>query len=316
MRARKAGNTLGFLVAVLILVGGAVHAAPSPDASRTAPSLDFIASPYADFLFYLLHRENANFPDLRAAVPIDDVKELNTGSFLPGYAMVSDIRSYADLYRLAYTYDDSTAIVAALKQGEAHFPAFMAYWQRNVEPKERETIAAWKAEEAKARNVERLEDLTRLRFPYSTVKVAVIALGPLGGNLQNPPIMFATMKDASLPAVVGYDGTHMMLSGHADDWKKRRNATQAINLIYAHGGTSYDIEEALCLLMQSKLPATYGLGAEHSPYDGGDTPRRVLLRAMERDWDHYRADTSMNAMDFAIDETLRTFGATGVAALP
>jgi len=174
MRARKAGNTLGFLVAVLILVGGAVHAAPSPDASRTAPSLDFIASPYADFLFYLLHRENANFPDLRAAVPIDDVKELNTGSFLPGYAMVSDIRSYADLYRLAYTYDDSTAIVAALKQGEAHFPAFMAYWQRNVEPKERETIAAWKAEEAKARRSGFIDGWRHVRSDRPTFRMVLI----------------------------------------------------------------------------------------------------------------------------------------------
>lgn len=315
MRARKAGHTLGFLAAVLMLAAGAVHAAP-PDVSRTAPSLDFVASPYADFLFYLLHRDNANFPDLRASVPLDDVKELNTGAFLPGYALVSDIRSYADLYRLAYTYDNSAALVAALKQGEAHFPAFMAYWRREVEPREQETIAAWKIEEAKSRNVARLEDLTRLRFPYATVKVAVIALGPLGGNLQNPPIMFATMKDASLPAVVGYDGTHMMLSGHADDWKKHKKAAQAINLIYAHGGTSYDIEEALCLLMQAKLPATYGAGADHSPVDSGDTPRRVLLRAMERDWDRYRGDTAMNAMDFAIDETIRTFGAAGVATLP
>jgi hypothetical protein len=316
MRARKAQRTLGFLVAVLMLIVGAVHASPSTDATRTAPTLEFVASPYADFLFYLLHRDNANFPDLRASVPLDDVKELNTGAFLPAYAMVSDIRSYADLYRLAYTYDNSAALVAALKQGESHFPAFMAYWRRNVEPREQETIAAWKAEEAKARNVERLEGLTRLRFPYSTVKVAVIALGPLGGNMQNPPIMFATMKDASLPAVVGYDGTHMMLSGHADDWKKRHKASQAINLIYAHGGTAYDIEEALCLLMQAKLPATYGTGAGQSPADIGDTPRRVLLRAMERDWDRYRADPSMNATDFAIDETIRTFGATGVATLP
>jgi hypothetical protein len=155
-----------------------------------------------------------------------------------------------------------------------------------------------------------------LRFPYSTVKVAVIALGPLGGNMQNPPIMFATMKDASLPAVVGYDGTHMMLSGHADDWKKRKKAAQAINLIYAHGGTSYDIEEALCLLMQAKLPAIYGMGADRSAADAGDTPRRVLLRAMERDWDRYRGDASINAVDFAIDETIRTFGTTGVATLP
>jgi hypothetical protein len=316
MRARNAGHTLGFLAAVLMLAGGAVHAAPSPDVSRNAPSLDFVASPYADFLFYLLHRDNANFPDLRASVPLDDVKELNTGAFLPGYALVSDIRSYADLYRLAYTYDNSAALVAALKQGEAHFPTFMAYWRREVEPREQETIAAWKIEETRSRNVARLEDLTRLRFPYATVKVAVIALGPLGGNLQNPPIMFATMKDASLPAVVGYDGTHMMLSGHADDWKKHKKAAQAITLIYAHGGTSYDIEEALCLLMQAKLPATYGADADHSSVDSGDTPRRVLLRAMERDWDRYRGDTSMNAMDFAIDETIRTFGASGVATVP
>jgi hypothetical protein len=316
MRACKTGNTLGFIAAALMLLTCAVHAAPPDHAARAGASLDFVASPYADFLFYLLHRDNANFPDLRASVPIDDVKELNTGELLPAYAMVSDIRSYADLYKLAYTYDNSAALVAALKQGEAHFPTFLAYWQQHVEPREQQTITVWKAEEVKARHVERLEELTRLRFPYATVKVAVIALGPLGGNMQNPPIMFATMKDSSLPAVIGYDGTHMMLSGHADDWKQRKHAAQAINLIYAHGGTSYDIEEALCLLMQSKLPQAYGAGSDHSPSDVGDTARRMLLRAMEHDWDRYRSDASMNAMDFAIDETIRTFSASGVATLP
>ncbi|WP_109123518.1 hypothetical protein [Dyella sp. C11] len=206
-------------------------------------------------------------------------------------------------------------LINTLKLGEPRFGDFMSYWRQHVEPREQSTIAAWTAEEARSHHVRHLEDLARMPFPYSSVKVAVIGLGPLGNNMDNPPIMFATMKDASLPAVVGYEGMHMMMSGRNGDWKKRRNATQAINLISARGGTAYDIEEALCLLMQSKLPATYG-DSSVAASDAGDTPRRVLLRAMERDWDAYRANASINAADFAIDEAIRTFGSGGVAALP
>ena len=289
-------------------------AAPSAHAGNNGATLDFVASPYADFLAYLLRRENANFPDLRASVPLDGIKELNTGSFLPAYAMVSDVHSYADLYKLAYTYDDSAVLINTLKQSEPHFPNFMAYWRQHVEPTEQATIAAWKAEEAKTHHVDRLEQLTRMRFPYASVKVAVIALGPLGQNMESPPIIFATTKDADLSAVIGYEGTHMIMSSRADGWRKRHNATKAIDAISARGGTSYDIEEALCLLMQSKLPGSYGAGHDVSVSDSGDTPRRVLLRAMERDWDRYQANASMTAADFAIDETLRTFGSGNVAA--
>lgn len=313
MEKGKQGFVLRAALTALWMLGTAAHAAPATTSGHDRAALEFVASPYADFLFYLLHRDNANFPDLRASVPLDGVKELNTGMFLPAYVMASDVRSYDDLYKLAYTYDDSAVLVTTLRQGEPRFKSFMTYWQQHVEPVEQATIVAWKAEEAKSHNVERLEQLTRLRFPYASVKVAVIALGPLGKNMENPPIMFATMKDADLSAVVGYEGTHMMMNQRDGGWKKRRNAARAIDAISAHGGTSYDIEEALCLLMQSKLPASYGEGHQIAASDAGDTPRRVLLRAMERDWNRYRNDASMNAADFAIDETLRTFGAGNVA---
>ncbi|PXV53168.1 hypothetical protein SAMN04487785_12111 [Dyella jiangningensis] len=316
MESSKVRSSRWIAIAACLLLSAFVGAMPAAHAGENAVRLDFEASPYADFLFYLLHRDNRNFPDLRASVPMDDVKTLNTGAFLPAYAMASDVRSYADLYKLAYTYDDSKVLIDTLKQGEWHFPAFMTYWRQQMEPREQATIASWKAEEAKGRHVERLEALTRMRFSYASVKVAVIALGPLGTNMQNPPIMFATMQDANLPAVIGYEGTHMMMSAHNADWKRRKNASQAIALISARGGTAYDIEEALSLLMAAKLPASYDEASDLPSHDEGDTPRRELLRAMERDWDRYHANTSMTAADFAIDETLRTFGAGGVAKNP
>ncbi|WP_109123519.1 hypothetical protein [Dyella sp. C11] len=95
MHVRKKRRAMGFAVTMMLLLCGMAHAAPAATAAQGA-SLEFVASPYADFLFYLLHRDNANFPDLRAAVPLDGIKELNTGSFLPAYAMASDVRSYAD----------------------------------------------------------------------------------------------------------------------------------------------------------------------------------------------------------------------------
>ena len=41
--------------------------------------------------------------------------------------------------------------------------------------------------------------------------------------------------------------------------------------------------------------------------------RHKWLRAMERDWDRYSANASMTEADFAIEETIRTFGTNGVA---
>ena len=76
----------------------------------------------------------------------------------------------------------------------------------------------------------------------------------------------------------------MMLGPKAANWEKRRDADQAIHLMEANGGTDYDVEEALCLLLQAKISIEAGmtprdyLTSEH--YTQG-TPRRRLLVRLE-----------------------------------
>jgi hypothetical protein len=77
----------------------------------------------------------------------------------------------------------------------------------------------------------------------------------------------------------------------------------------SHGGTEYDIEEALCLLMQVKLSqqfagtaADYRASARLAP-----SPRRTLLIELENDWPSYASSGSGDAADFVIAETIKTF---------
>ena len=66
----------------------------------------------------------------------------------------------------------------------------------------------------------------------------------------------------SLARVIGHEGTHMIVGPKAADWENGKNADQARQLMSAHGGSDYDIEEALCLLMQAKLSTLSGATAK------------------------------------------------------
>jgi hypothetical protein len=106
----------------------------------------------------------------------------------------------------------------------------------------------------------------------------------------------------------------MMLGPKGADWKKRKNGDEAIRLMTANGGGDYDVEEALCLLMQAKL--SIASGVTPSDYLSSTTytevtPRRKLLLTLERDWTTYLASSGTNIADFLIAETIKTFGKDG-----
>ncbi|RDI97915.1 hypothetical protein DVT68_12505 [Dyella solisilvae] len=304
------------LFSLALSIGGLAQAAqPAVHASGSKVTLDFVASPYADFLFYLLHRDITAFPQLKSAAPLQDVAPLTSGALLPGYVFASNAKSYNDLYRVAYSYENSAALVRALKQGQSHYAAFETFWRNQISPKEQATIDAWRAQQAQGDVMERLEKLARMPFPYGSLRVAVIGLGPLGHSIQNPPTLFATLDGASLPSVVGYEGTRMMLDAKGGNWRQGANAARAIRLVTAHGGSDYDLEEAVCLLMQTKLTQAYGARPSRDDSALANTPRLELLRAMERDWAQYEGASSLNVADFAVGEAIKTFGGEPVAEL-
>jgi hypothetical protein len=110
---------------------------------------------------------------------------------------------------------------------------------------------------------------------------------------------------------IGHEGTHMMLAQREQDWKKRKHGDEAVRLITANGGTDYDVEEALCLLMQAKLSIAYGATPKNylSSEDFTEaSPKRTLLLTLERDWPRYLASSDTNIADFLIAETIKAFG--------
>jgi hypothetical protein len=274
-------------------------------------TITYVNSPYADFLFYLFYRNAGPFSALKSAVPLDDVSQLQDDSFLPDETAASAIASYAELYKLVSTYDAHAPLTVELQKGEPHYQAFFSFWKMQIGPKEEQTIAAWKKQEADWPPVVHLEQLERLKFPFSSVKVAMLSLDPQGSSMQGPPTIFTTTQVPSLAWAIGHEGTHMMLGPKGADWKNRKDAQQAIRLITANGGGEYDVEEALCLLMQAKLsiasgatPKGYLVSQDYTRV----SPRRTLLLTLERDWPSYQAASDINIADFLIAETIKTFG--------
>jgi hypothetical protein len=231
---------------------GSTQGAPSATVIKPV-EITYAKSPYSDFLFYLFYRSTGMFPELKAAVPLDDLPVLDDGSFLPDDAGASAVTSYAELYRLAATYDDHLRLNDLLKRGEVHYGKFYSYWKEYIAPREDETISAWKRQEAKWPPVPHLEQIERFKFPFASIRIEVIALDPQGSSMQGPPAIFTTVQVPSLAWAIGHEGTHMMLGPKGADWTKRKNGDEAVRLMTKNGGGAYDVEEALCILMQAKL---------------------------------------------------------------
>jgi hypothetical protein len=273
-------------------------------------AISYTKSPYADYLFYLLYRSTGSFTDLSSAVPLKDISPLQDGSFLPDEVAASTVTNYAQLYDRASTYDAHVLLTEMLKKGEPQFPAFLNYWQKFIAPKEDQTIRAWTNQGAQWDPVEHLEQTERIGFPFSQIKIAMLALDPQGSSMQGPPTIFTTIRVPSLAWAIGHEGTHMILGPKGANWTKRENANEAIRLMMKSGGGEYDIEEAACLLMQAKLsiadhttPTNYLSSSDFT----SESPRRTLLLALERDWPRYQESKSANFADFLIAETIKTF---------
>ena len=151
--------------------------------------------------------------------------------------------------------------------------------------------------------------MTRLRFPFSTIAIDLIALDPSGSSMQQPPTIFTGLQVPSLAWAIGHEGTHMILGPKGANWMKRKNGEEAARLIKANRGAEYDVEEALCLLLQAQMSIAYGVTPKgfRSSDKLAPSPRRTLLVALENDWDTYTKSSDANAADFLIAETLRTF---------
>jgi hypothetical protein len=295
------------LISALALVAASADPSGSTVAERSRVEFSFATNPLSDFLFYVLDRSTGPYKDLPTAVPLTNVPRYAPFSFLPNTAELSHISRYDQLYGKARTDENHEELERVLKAAEPHYPAFEAYWRTHIAPDEDRVARRWAREARAWRPVAKLEAFERLRFPFQTLKVDVFATESSGSSMQGPPTIFTSTQVPDLAWVVGHEGTHMMLGPKGANLPARRDGPEAIARMTAAGGSEYDLEEAMCLLMQVKLSISEGHTAKTFRVSTTIKPsaRRTLLLALEDDWDDYLGRKDLDAADWVIAETLR-----------
>jgi hypothetical protein len=161
---------------------GNAHVSSSPSVDKPSPeatarfTITFAKSPYADFLFYLLYRNTGQYPDLATAVAITDIPPLDSSSFLPEDSIISGVANYGVLYQLATHHDDAARLGDMLKRVEPRYPEFYSFWQQRVGPDEDKTASLWATQEVEWNPISHLEEMERLKFPFSSIA----CVGPAG----------------------------------------------------------------------------------------------------------------------------------------
>ncbi len=322
---------------MMLLMLGIAYQHPSPTIKKV--KVNFVLSPYADFLYYLFYRSEKWFP-LDSIVPMDSLPTIQSLVTLPEMAASSDIKEYSDLYKLFEAYRDSSNILHPillshdtmpipydtirylLKAGEKYFPAFLGYWEENIRPLEEKLINEWKNQLKDCSPFEKLQELERLPFPFDSIDVGCIALHLAGSGIPYPPGIYTMIfnKKATLPDlawIVGHEATHLVVGGYGGvDWKKHPLARKAIDLVVKNGGDSHDIEESLCLFMQVKLSQECGLTEKNlkiSDYLDDPVTKRIC-KGLEDNWEDYKSHPEKypTIIDFTLKTVISTFGSEGV----
>jgi hypothetical protein len=299
----------------------------------------FVESPYADYLFYLLYRSTGRFPQLETAVPLGKVPTLDQLISLPEQAASDQVQSYRDLYPLVEQYRGVTKAVIpvpegrvqhfrklaysdelpnyqqlsdVVHQGEASYPLFQQFWEKNIAPAEQQQIDVWRQQLVECAPLDKLQELERLSFPFAKLDVASIALHLSGsGNTYPVGVYTGLFKKPNLAWVIGHEATHLMVDQYAGhNWHAHPLADQAIMMVKQHGGAAGDIEESLALFMQVKVSQACGYTEQSrrmSEKFPANTPTGAILRSLESGWDDYNLDHSQNIIDYLLRQTIAAF---------
>jgi len=269
--------------------------------------LEFKAQPYADYVHYLLYRETAGFADLQSAVPIA-AAPLDHRIYFPDEVAATDVKDYRDLYKMAEQYDERAQLKAILTAGEPKFAAFTAYWRAKIAPAEQARIALWRREDRDWKPFVRLQQMERVPANFDRTIISVSALDPAASSNANarPPIIFtSTQSIPDLAWVIGHEGTHMVVGAKGANWQARPKAAEVLKLVGAKGGNFYDVEEALCLVMQVKL--SQALGQTKPDYLVSTKLKPSITRSiaerMEANWPRYLSGSG-DVVDYMLDQAL------------
>jgi hypothetical protein len=306
---------------------------------KHAVEVRFIQSSYADYLFYLLYRSMGQFSQLETDVPMGKIPSLDQLISLPEQAASAQIRNYRQLYSMIHQHRGATKTIVPVSetgrthfrklaysdelpsyerlsdivhQGEAVYPAFESFWEKNIAPAEKQQIDAWMQQLSECSPLDKLQDVERLSFPFPILDVGSIALHLSGsGNTYPPGVYTGLFKKPNLAWVIGHEATHLMVDQYAGHkWRSYSLAQQAIELVTEHGGHANDIEESLALFMQVKLSQICGYSESTrrmSDNFPANTPTGAILRSFETGWPEYQANSGQDIIEYMLKQTIAAF---------
>jgi len=331
--------SIGVVIWIAVVV--ALTVVPGHTAHATTPrnvQVRLLKSPFADYLVYLLYRGTGRgqFKAVEQAVPLGDIPTLSELISLPGVAASARIRTYSQLHTLLEPYrrasnrivevkdrgiirfsilgysaalpsfDDLSRIVAL---GEASYPKFARFWDQTIAPAEDKKIAEWREQLVSTKPFDKLQRLARLRFPADSIDIVAIALHGAGSANSHPAAIYTGISVRNVAWAIGHEGTHLLVDKYAgQDWTARARSAEAIRSVEARGGNDYDIEEALCLLMQAKLSQAAGLTPSDFRVSTNFTEvsaKRDILVALEDGWQEYQQSAAGDLIDFLLTQTIQ-----------
>ena len=274
----------------------------------------FMHSPYSDYLYYLFYRKDRGF-NFDKVINLDCIPTINYLIVLPEDVASLEIKKYDEIYPLLEEYRNPSSFIfpeprilchsislppydlllSIIKEGEKHFPKFYKFWKEKIESPEKKLIGIWKKQLLESSPLQKLQNITRLQFPSTSLDVGCIYLHLAGSANYNPTAVYTMIfnQEATRPSlswVLGHEATHLMISEEIGvDWTKHDLAPRAIKMVEKLRGKGHDIEEMLCMFMQYKLSQECGY------YDKDRRPSirypvvlgEKILESMVNEWKNY-----------------------------
>lgn len=312
---------------------GLLQPSPAKAAADTTPAIEFVSNPLADYLHLLLFRASRprlpvfSAPGFDAAPRLDQlvsVPEMVAAAGLGRYGEVEPFvaRTFAGLPAgrvatppliLSYSPEPPPleTVLEVIRAGEPWFEAFEAYWRAGVAPAVEAQIGAWREQERAYRPLKTLIEMQRLPLRTPRLVVAAMPFHPAGSANYSPAGVYTSLfRTPDLGRVLGHEASHLLWSGAVGtDWNAH---PLAVGVKALAAPKDLDIEETMCLLMQTILsqaagvqPADYRVSSDLEP-----GPQRVLITELERGWPDYlaSADRWPTLIDYVLETAAGALG--------
>lgn len=317
----------------LMASGLAIAATPAwafPAPVSAAPTIEFVSNPLADFLHLLFFRsvktrfaafEAPGFADAPQLEFLLAVPELVAAAGLTEYpklepfvaetfAALPALRVSAPVPRIL-AYGDSPAqvspVLEIIRAGVPFYEPFQDYWKHEVGHHVDSQISAWRDQDQQYRPLERLIEMHRLPLRSERFLLAAMPFHPAGSANYSPASVFTSLfRTPDLGRVLGHEASHLLWSAAVGfDWRSHPLGDRAKTLGDA---VDVDIEETMCLLMQTVL--SQACGVQKPEYrvssDLSEGSQQTLMVALEKDWTTYLADEGRwpTLVDYVLETSL------------